>query len=206
MCVAAAERLKRLLHSHDGHDGAGRCVTASFDIEGPQQALSRWRASGRLSRAHTDPSGANAGRWHSTHRVNPPVCHGRCGAWRSMRAVEELFRQWRADLTSDPMEWVCEISRIGLRHGYGVDMHGYGRVEMGAAALRLARHHHYHQHHISTTLISTPASRHPPRLHDLARCSVRLECCGVICGAQPRHRPRPPSGNRQGNGGLIRKH
>ena len=88
--------------------------------------------------------------------------------WRSMRAVEELFRQWRADLTSDPMEWVCEISRIGLRHGYGMDMHGYGRVEMGAAALRLARHHHYHQHHISTTLISTPASRHPPRLHDLA--------------------------------------
>ena len=54
--------------------------------------------------------------------------------------------------------------------------------------------------------LSSPPPPPPASPRPRARCSVRLECCGVICGAQPRHRPRPPSGNRQGNGGLIRKH
>ena len=60
---------------------------------------------------------------------------------------------------------------------------------------------HLHHSHLHPRQPPPPASPRPR-----ARCSVRLECCGVICGAQPRHRPRPPSGNRQGNGGLIRKH
>ena len=60
---------------------------------------------------------------------------------------------------------------------------------------------HLHHSHLHPRQPPPPASPRPR-----ARCSVRLECCGVICGAQPRHRPRPPSGDRQGNGGLIRKH